>query len=87
MICRGKCTGAVEAWSVTRTSPNSPGCKACCGKLDLLAGYVAPFGPHPRSSARQILALMGGLEEQWLREEGAFDLAGEFDAAITLILP
>lgn len=56
-------------------------------KLELLANYVVPFAPRPRSTARQILALMGGLEEQWLREEGSFDLAGEFDAAISLILP
>jgi len=56
-------------------------------KLDLLADLVAVFSPAPRSTARQVLALMGGLEEQWLREDRAFDLAAEFDAAIGLIIP
>lgn len=49
--------------------------------------WRASSGGTMTGSSPAILALMGGLKEQWLREEGAFDLAGEFDAAITLILP
>lgn len=41
----------------------------------------------PESTARQILALMGGLEEQWLREPDRVDLVAEWDRAAAKILP
>jgi AcrR family transcriptional regulator len=40
----------------------------------------------PASTARQLLALMGGLEEQWLRTPDAFDLVAEWDRAIAALL-
>lgn len=57
------------------------------GKLQLIAERVAPFAADPVSAARQILALVGGLEEQWLREQHGFDLLEEFDRAIVKLLP
>jgi AcrR family transcriptional regulator len=41
---------------------------------------------HPASMARQLLALMGGLEEQWLRDPTAMDLVQEWDRAMATIL-
>ena len=49
----------------------------------LCTGHVA----HPGSTARQLLAVMGGLEEQWLREPDAVDLVQEWDRAVALLLP
>jgi AcrR family transcriptional regulator len=49
----------------------------------LLVGHVS----NPNGAARQILALIGGLEQQWLRVDMAFDLAAAFDEAIALVLP
>ncbi|SFD40325.1 TetR/AcrR family transcriptional regulator [Streptomyces aidingensis] len=43
--------------------------------------------PEPLSTARQLLALMGGLEEQWLRDPDAFDLVAEWDRAAGRVLP
>ena len=48
---------------------------------------VAPHVAEPRSTARQIHALMDGLSLQWLREKQAFDLVAEWDRAIALLLP
>lgn len=41
--------------------------------------------PDPDAFARQVLALMGGLEEQWLRTP-EMDLVGEWDKAIACLL-
>ncbi|MQA32232.1 TetR/AcrR family transcriptional regulator [Modestobacter roseus] len=49
----------------------------------LVGGHV----PHPGSTARQLLAVMGGLEEQWLRTPDEVDLVGEWDRAAALLLP
>jgi AcrR family transcriptional regulator len=49
----------------------------------LLVGHVS----NPNGAARQTLALIGGLEQQWLRADMEFDLAAEFDEAIALVLP
>ncbi len=54
-------------------------------KLELMTAYVAPFAAHPGSAARQIVALMNGLEAQWLREEMRFDLPTEFDRAMAMV--
>lgn len=55
-------------------------------KLEILAMNFSAFYASPRSVARQVLGVMGGLEEQWLREGKSFDLAAECDAAIATIL-
>ena len=49
----------------------------------LCAGHVE----HPASTARQLLAVMGGLEEQWLRDPAEVDLVREWDRAVALLLP
>jgi len=48
---------------------------------------VAPHVAEPRSTARQIHALMDGLSLQWLRENLAFDMVAEWDRAIAMLLP
>ncbi|WP_436789672.1 TetR/AcrR family transcriptional regulator [Yinghuangia sp. YIM S10712] len=55
--------------------------------LDALAGALTDAVPEPVSTARQILAMMGGLEEQWLGAEQGFDLLTEWDRAISRIMP
>jgi AcrR family transcriptional regulator len=50
-------------------------------KLAIVEEMLAPFVEHARSTARQIIALMSGLEEQWLREGAAVDLVAEWDRA------
>jgi AcrR family transcriptional regulator len=52
--------------------------------------FARAFEPHsaqPRSVARQLTALMSGLEMQWLREEQGFDLVAEWDNAMAQLLP
>lgn len=51
-----------------------------------IAGRVASFHAHPESCARQMLAMMAGLQEQWLREGDSFDLLAEWDRALALLL-
>jgi hypothetical protein len=41
---------------------------------------------YPESTARQALAVMEGLEQQWLREDLKFDLVEEWDKAAERIL-
>lgn len=48
---------------------------------------VAPHVAEPRSTARQIHALMDGLSLQWLRENLAFDMVAEWDRAVAMLLP
>lgn len=57
------------------------------GVLDLFAQLVAPYTDNPRSKARQLLALMDGLAQQWVREDQAFDIRAEWDRAIAVVLP
>lgn len=47
------------------------------------ADMVRPFTENPESMARRILALAGGLEVQWLRSGCTFNLAEEWDRAVT----
>lgn len=50
-----------------------------------LRSFATPFAGHvtaPNAFARQILALMGGLEEQWLRDPRGIGFVAEWDAAI-----
>ncbi len=55
--------------------------------LARLAHGAATFSATPHSTARLILATISGLEEQWLRVGGAFDLLAEWDRALQLLLP
>lgn len=48
----------------------------------VLAGQV----PDPRGAARAVLALIGGLEQQWLRAGQDFDLTATCDMAIAALL-
>lgn len=49
----------------------------------LFTGHVT----NPAGAARTILALIEGLEHQWLRADMEFDLMAEFNEAIMLVLP
>lgn len=51
--------------------------------LRKFADMVRPFTENPEGMARRILALAGGLEIQWLRSGCTFDLAEEWDRAVT----
>ena len=57
------------------------------GTLDAFARMVAPHVPSPRASARQLKALMNGLEDQWLRADCGFNLVTEWDRGVALLLP
>lgn len=49
--------------------------------IDLFEQMIAPHAPAPRSKARLAVALMSGLELQWLRDDMGFDLVAEWDRA------
>jgi len=51
-----------------------------------LARMLVSHVPEPRSAARQLIALHGGLEEQWLREGLSFDLVAEWERAARILL-
>jgi AcrR family transcriptional regulator len=56
---------------------------------DVLRAFARQFAGltgNPDSLARQILALMGGLEDQWLRDPAAVDLVREWDRAMDTIV-
>lgn len=53
--------------------------------LRIFAGMFAASAPRPHDLSRQVLALMGGLEEQWLREP-SLDLVATWDTALGDIL-
>jgi AcrR family transcriptional regulator len=55
--------------------------------LDAFARMVAPHVAAPRSTARQLLAFMCGLQEQWLRADHNFNLVTEWDRGVALLLP
>jgi AcrR family transcriptional regulator len=54
--------------------------------LTMFEQAAAGITPDARSLARQLLALMGGLEEQWLREQDSMDLVAEWDKGIRALL-
>jgi AcrR family transcriptional regulator len=54
--------------------------------LQRLAKGAATFSPDPTSTARLLAATMSGLEEQWLREEGGFDLLAEWERTLEVFL-
>lgn len=55
--------------------------------LTEFANVLAGHAHDPRGSARRMLAILSGLEQQWLRSGEGFDLAAECDEAIALVLP
>jgi AcrR family transcriptional regulator len=55
--------------------------------LDAFARTVTGHVPEPRSTALQLVALMSGLEQEWLRCGQGFDLVAEWDRAVARILP
>ena len=53
----------------------------------MLAAFVTLLEPHtaaPRSLARQLIALIVGLEQQWLRADQSFDFVAEWDLAFAM---
>jgi len=50
--------------------------------LEAIAKMFEAHTAQPHSVARRLLALMGGLEQQWLRANQAFDLVEEWDRAV-----
>jgi AcrR family transcriptional regulator len=55
--------------------------------LEAFARMVAPHVVAPHSTARQLKALMNGLEDQWLRADFGFNLVTEWDRGVVLLLP
>lgn len=54
--------------------------------LDSLAA-LAPKAADPRALASQVIAMMDGLQLQWLREPDRFDLVAAWDAAALRLFP
>lgn len=52
----------------------------------LFGQMVAPYVTDPPTVARQLMALMLGLEMQWLRDGLGFDLVEEWDRAVSALL-
>lgn len=48
--------------------------------------WLRPLSDDPEAMARQVMALMIGLEQQWLREDLKFDLVKEWDKAAERLL-
>jgi AcrR family transcriptional regulator len=55
--------------------------------IDAYRRTVERFVPDAHAAALQLVALMGGLEQEWLRSGQAFDLAAEWDRAAARLLP
>lgn len=55
--------------------------------LDRFTQILAGHSPAPRSTARQLFALMTGLELQWLRDDLAFDMIAEWERGVAGLLP
>ena len=59
-------------------------------EMKVINAYSKLLTPHvaqPRSTARQLVAVMQGLEQQWLRSDMSFDMPAEWDMAIANVLP
>lgn len=54
--------------------------------IEMLYRLFSPFVEDSVSFAHQAFALMGGLEEQWLRNPGDFDLVEQWDRGISSLL-
>jgi AcrR family transcriptional regulator len=55
--------------------------------LALFTRLVSPYVTEPRSTARQLFALLDGLGQQWVREDQAFDIQAEWDRAMASLIP
>lgn len=55
--------------------------------LDGIVQMIRPYVSAPRSTAVQLLALIKGLELEWLRSDQALDIVGEWDAALMRLMP
>jgi hypothetical protein len=55
--------------------------------LERYTRFLSLVTDDPLSLARRVSALMSGLTQQWLGEDGEFDLFGEWDRAIAGIIP
>lgn len=55
--------------------------------LSLFTRLLAPYVAEPRSTARQMIALIQGLGQQWLRADQTFDILAEWDRAVGTLLP
>jgi len=55
--------------------------------LQVFGQVLSPHVADGIAAARQILALMKGLELQWLREKRGFDLVDAWDRSIASLLP
>ena len=53
--------------------------------LDLFTRLAAPHVECPESTARQLLALMDGFAQQWVRSNRSFDLVAEWDRAVATV--
>ncbi|GGC16686.1 hypothetical protein GCM10011494_39480 [Novosphingobium endophyticum] len=52
-----------------------------------LGGIVRDLTKEPDATAREIYAMMMGLEYQWLRTDGGFDYLAEWDRVVVKLLP
>lgn len=55
--------------------------------LDAFARIVAPHVADPQTVACELLAMMEGLAQRWLRAGQAFDLVAAWDQAVGKLLP
>ena len=55
--------------------------------LTFFTQLVAPYVEAPSSTARQLLALMEGLGQQWMREDQGFDIQAEWIRAFAAVVP
>jgi AcrR family transcriptional regulator len=55
--------------------------------MEAFTTLVAPHFAEPRSTARQLIALMDGLALRWFRADQAFDLLKEWDRAVAMLVP
>jgi AcrR family transcriptional regulator len=54
--------------------------------LNAFACMIAPHVAMPHATARQLLAVMSGLEDQWLRVDHGFDLIAEWECGVARLL-
>lgn len=55
--------------------------------LETFALMVAPHVADPQAAARELVAMIEGLEQRWLRARQAFDLVAAWDHAVAKLLP
>lgn len=55
--------------------------------IELFTGLVTAHVSNPELTARQLIAMMGGLEQLWLRNPNEVCLLSDWDSSIELLLP